>query len=110
MDGGNASFTRQDAEAIMSRTTLSFTLDGAPLSTTRTSVRPSLDPRAPAFREIVWLVRYRAFERCTDGNRRRGQGRNRNPIATAATTVPTATAGMSSAAVARAWRRTQAKK
>lgn len=40
--GGDASFTRQDAEAIASAVTVSFTLDGAPLPTTRTALKPFL--------------------------------------------------------------------
>jgi hypothetical protein len=40
--GGDASFTRQDAEALLNQTTVSFTLDGAPLPTTRTAIKPFL--------------------------------------------------------------------
>ena len=40
--GGDASFTRQDAEAIANTVTVSFTLDGAPLPTTRTAIKPFL--------------------------------------------------------------------
>ena len=39
---GDASFTRQDAEALLNQTTVSFTLDGAPLLTTRTAIKPFL--------------------------------------------------------------------
>jgi hypothetical protein len=42
--GGDASFTRPEAEAILSTVTTSFTLDGAPLPTTRTTVKPFLNP------------------------------------------------------------------
>jgi hypothetical protein len=41
---GDASFTRPEAEAILDSVVLSFTLDGAPLPTTRTTVRPFLNP------------------------------------------------------------------
>jgi hypothetical protein len=48
IDGGDASFTREEAEANLNSVTVSFTLDDAPLSTTRTDLRtalkPSLDP------------------------------------------------------------------
>ena len=40
--GGDASFTRQDAVAIANTLTVSFTLDGAPLPTTRTAIKPFL--------------------------------------------------------------------
>jgi hypothetical protein len=40
--GGDASFTRQDAVAIANAVTVSFTLDGAPLPTTRTAIKPFL--------------------------------------------------------------------
>jgi hypothetical protein len=42
--GGDASFTRAEAEALLSTVTTSFTLDGAPLPTTRTTVKPFLNP------------------------------------------------------------------
>jgi hypothetical protein len=40
--GGDASFTRQDAEALLNPVTVSFTLDGVPLPTTRTAIKPFL--------------------------------------------------------------------
>jgi hypothetical protein len=43
--GGDTSFTRQDAEAIANTVTVSFTLDGAPLPTTRTAIEPFLGGR-----------------------------------------------------------------
>ena len=55
--GGDASFTRPEAEAILSTVMLSFALDGVPLSTTRTTVKPFLNPefleeeKAYAFQE-----------------------------------------------------------
>lgn len=42
--GGDASFTRPEAEAILDSVMLSFTLDGAPLPTTRTTVKRFLNP------------------------------------------------------------------
>lgn len=42
--GGDASFTRPEAEAILDSVMLSFMLDGAPLPTTRTAVKRFLDP------------------------------------------------------------------
>jgi hypothetical protein len=53
IDGGDASFTRQDAEA--NPVTLSFTLDGEPLSTTRTALKRSLDPDLFDFEEAWWF-------------------------------------------------------
>jgi hypothetical protein len=55
--GGDASFTRPEAEAILNTVMLSFALDGVPLSTTRTTVKPFLNPefldeeKAYAFQE-----------------------------------------------------------
>jgi len=42
--GGDASFTRPEAEAILDSVVLRFTLDGAPLPTTRTTVKRFLNP------------------------------------------------------------------
>jgi hypothetical protein len=42
--GGDASFTRPEAKAILDSVVLSFTLDGAPLPTTRTTVKRFLNP------------------------------------------------------------------
>lgn len=44
VDGGDASYTRQQAEAILDPITLTFTLDGEPLDTTRTVIKPYLAP------------------------------------------------------------------
>ncbi|WP_328989004.1 hypothetical protein OG394_22525 [Kribbella sp. NBC_01245] len=46
IEGGDNSFSRQDAEDIMQGLTISFSLDGNPLETTRTAIRRFLDPRA----------------------------------------------------------------
>ena len=43
-EGGDTSFTRSDAERIMSGIVVSFRLDGAVLQTTRTAIKPVLDP------------------------------------------------------------------
>ena len=42
--GGDASFTRNDAEEIMSKIDLRFVLDGVALDTTRTAVKRFLQP------------------------------------------------------------------
>ena len=44
VEGGDASFTRKDAERIFSGISLSFTLDGAALPTTRTTIKRVEDP------------------------------------------------------------------
>jgi len=44
IEGGDASFTRSDAEAIMRGVDVSFTLDGAVLPTTRTAIKRFLAP------------------------------------------------------------------
>jgi hypothetical protein len=44
IEGGDASFTHDDAERIMNGLDVSFTLDGAPLPTTRTAIKRFLDP------------------------------------------------------------------
>ena len=44
IEGGDASFTRGDAEAIMRGVDVSFTLDGAVLPTTRTAIKRFLAP------------------------------------------------------------------
>jgi hypothetical protein len=55
--GGDASFTRAEAEAILDTVMLSFALDDVPLATTRTTVKPFLNPefldeeKAYAFQE-----------------------------------------------------------
>jgi hypothetical protein len=59
IDGGDASFTREEAEANLNSVTVSFTLDDAPLSTTRTDLRtalkPSLDPGLFGFEKAWWF-------------------------------------------------------
>jgi hypothetical protein len=44
IEGGDPSFTRQDAETIMEGLVLEFTLDGTALETTRTAIKRFLDP------------------------------------------------------------------
>ena len=46
IEGGDASFKHNDAERIMNGLDISFTLDGAPLPTTRTAIKRFLDPAA----------------------------------------------------------------
>ncbi|WP_329477735.1 hypothetical protein OG555_36935 [Kribbella sp. NBC_01484] len=43
-EGGDHSFSHQDAERIMQGLTVSFSLDGNPLETRRTAIRRFLDP------------------------------------------------------------------
>jgi len=51
-DGGDASFDRQRAEEVIAPVTISFTLDGAPLETTRTPIKIFHNP-PPQF-ERAW--------------------------------------------------------
>ncbi len=44
IEGGGASFKHNDAEQIMNGLDVSFTLDGAPLPTTRTAIKRFLNP------------------------------------------------------------------
>jgi hypothetical protein len=44
IEGGDASFTHDDAEHIMNGLDVSFTLDGAPLPATRTAIKRFLNP------------------------------------------------------------------
>jgi len=44
IEGGDTSFTAQDADAIIATLTVSFTLDGSDLATTRTAIKPFLNP------------------------------------------------------------------
>lgn len=44
VEGGDASFKKQDAEDVISRLTIGFVLDGVPLPTTRTAVKRFHDP------------------------------------------------------------------
>jgi hypothetical protein len=54
-EGGDASFTRQQAEAILNPVSNSFTLDDAPLQTTRTSISRFLDPQPFGFEEAYYF-------------------------------------------------------
>ena len=45
IDGGDASFDHQQARAALDPVTISFTLDGAALATTRTPIKPFNDPQ-----------------------------------------------------------------
>ena len=44
IEGGDTSFKHDDAESIMNGLDISFTLDGAPLATTRTAIKRFLNP------------------------------------------------------------------
>lgn len=56
VDGGDATFTHQDAQARLDPVTVSFTLDGVALPTTRTVIKPFLAP------ELFGLERTYAFQ------------------------------------------------
>jgi hypothetical protein len=43
-EGGDASFTKQDAAVILDATSISFTLDGSPLASKRTGIKSVPDP------------------------------------------------------------------
>jgi len=45
IEGGDASFSRDDAYSRLNAVTLSFVLDGAPLATTRGPIKPWLNPQ-----------------------------------------------------------------
>jgi len=53
-DGGDASFDHQRAEAALDPVTISFTLDGAALATTRTAIKPFHDPPPAYGFERAW--------------------------------------------------------
>ncbi len=53
-DGGDASFDRQRAEAVIAPVTISFTLDGAALETTRTPIKIFHDPPPQFGFERAW--------------------------------------------------------
>lgn len=55
IDGGDASYTHNAAQAFLSTVTLSFTLDGAPLSVTRTALKRYLDVQSVGVEEAYWL-------------------------------------------------------
>ena len=44
IDGSDQSFTRQDADRLLSGTTITFTLDGVELATDRTAIKRFLNP------------------------------------------------------------------
>jgi hypothetical protein len=46
IDGGDSSFGHQQAKATLDPVAISFTLDGAPLETTRTPIKPFHNPQA----------------------------------------------------------------
>ena len=53
VDGGDTSFDHQQAQAALDPVTVSFTLDGAALETTRTPIKPFNDPE-PFGMERAW--------------------------------------------------------
>jgi hypothetical protein len=55
IDGGDKSFSRQQAEANLGQVTHQFTLDGAVLSTTRTSISRFLNPQAFGLEEAYYF-------------------------------------------------------
>ena len=54
-EGGDASFTRSDAERIMSGVVFNFTLDGAVLPTTRTAIKRFLNPERFGLQEAYYF-------------------------------------------------------
>jgi hypothetical protein len=54
IDGGDASFGHQQAEASLGPVTIAFTLDGAALDTTRTPIKPFHDPPQAFGIERAW--------------------------------------------------------
>jgi hypothetical protein len=48
-EGGGASFTKRDAAVILNATSFSFTLDGSPLASVRTRIKPVPDPSQLGF-------------------------------------------------------------
>jgi hypothetical protein len=52
-DGRDTTFDRKDAEKVIAPVTMSFTLDGQPLETTRTPIQPYLEPSDLGF-EQAW--------------------------------------------------------
>lgn len=55
IDGGDASYTRTQAEAVLSPLTVTFTLDGAPLPTTRTAIKRYLEPESFGLDTAYWF-------------------------------------------------------
>ena len=55
IDGGDKSFSRQQAEANLGQVTHEFTLDGAPLPTTRTSISRFLNPQPFGLEEAYYF-------------------------------------------------------
>lgn len=55
IEGGDASFTHDDAESIMNGLEVSFTLDGAPLPTTRTAIKRFLNPEQFGFQVAYYF-------------------------------------------------------
>jgi hypothetical protein len=53
-DGGDGNFDRQRAEEAIAPVTISFTLDGQPLETTRTPIQPFLRPPPQFGFERAW--------------------------------------------------------
>jgi hypothetical protein len=54
-DGGDSSFTHQQADASLNPLTSSFTLDDNRLQTTRTSISRFLDPQPFGFKEAYYF-------------------------------------------------------
>lgn len=55
IEGGDPSFKHQDAERIMNGLDISFTLDGAPLPTTRTAIKRFLNPEQFGFQVAYYF-------------------------------------------------------
>jgi hypothetical protein len=55
IEGGDSSFKHNDAAAIMNGLEISFTLDGAPLPTTRTAIKRFLNPEMFGFQVAYYF-------------------------------------------------------
>lgn len=61
-DGGDQSYTREDAESILSELSLTFTLDGNELSTNRTPIKRFLEPEVFGLEEAYAFQEGKFFE------------------------------------------------
>lgn len=56
VEGGDKSFTKQDAQQIMDGIQIVLTLDGKSLQTTRTAIKRFTNPEARGFQEAWWFA------------------------------------------------------
>jgi hypothetical protein len=60
-EGGDATFTKKDAAAIFSATSISFVLDGVPLASERTNIKAYPDPAQFGFVEVYYVQQGRVL-------------------------------------------------